>query len=123
MVRCLIVDDSPAFLAAASGLLRHQGITVVGLAANGAEALRGAERVRPDVALVDLDLGGESGLELTERLHRRSVPTILISTHAEQDYRDLIDASPAIGFLPKATLSGRAITHLLDARVTGPPEK
>ncbi|WP_009999448.1 response regulator [Streptomyces clavuligerus] len=123
MVRCLIVDDSPVFLAAASGLLRHQGIVVVCVAANGAEALRGAERERPDVALVDLDLGGESGLDLAERLYRRSVPTILMSTHAEQDYRDLITASPAIGFLPKMSLSGCVIVRLLDGAATGPPER
>ncbi|MFE0426022.1 response regulator transcription factor [Streptomyces sp. NPDC058953] len=123
MVRCLIVDDSPVFLAAAGELLRHQGVTVVGVAADSGEALREAERVRPDVALVDLDLGSESGLELAERLHGRSLPTILISTHSEQDYRELIATSPAIGFLPKASLSGRAITHLLDTAVTAPPER
>ncbi|QDY75413.1 response regulator [Streptomyces qinzhouensis] len=122
MVRCLIVDDSPAFLAAAGRLLRHQGI-IVRTAANRAEALRETERTWADVALVDIDLGGESGLELAEQLHRRSVPTILISTHCEQDYRDLITTSPAIGFLPKASLSGLAVTRLLDAAPTGPPEK
>ncbi|GLF98815.1 response regulator [Streptomyces yaizuensis] len=122
MVRCLIVDDSPVFLAAAGELLRHQGITVVGVAADSREALRQAERVRPDVALVDLDLGSESGLELTERLHLRSVPAILISTHSEQDYRELITTSRAIGFLSKASLSGPAVAHLL-AAATGRPEK
>ena len=38
--------------------------------------------------------------------------TVLISTHAEEDYADLIAASPAIGFLPKAILSARAIRDL-----------
>ncbi|MFJ8229707.1 response regulator transcription factor [Streptomyces sp. NPDC094448] len=123
MVRCLIVDDSPAFLAAAARLLRHQGITVVCLATTCAEALREAQVVQADVALVDIDLGGESGLELAERLYRRSVPAILISTHSEQDYRDLISTSPAIGFLPKACLSGPAVRRLLDAAATEPPEK
>ncbi|MFJ6656346.1 response regulator transcription factor [Streptomyces sp. NPDC091377] len=121
MVRCLIVDDSPVFLAAAGELLRHQGITVVGVAPDSREALRQAERVRPDVALVDLDLGSESGLELAERLHLYAIPTILISTHSEQDYEELIAASRAIGFLPKTSLSGRAVVHLLGA-ATAPPE-
>jgi hypothetical protein len=40
-------------------------------------------------------------------------PVILISTHAEQDYADLIAASPAIGFLPKTALSGNATRDLL----------
>jgi DNA-binding NarL/FixJ family response regulator len=116
-VRCLIVDDSRGFLAAARRLLDREGITVAGVASSGEEALLRTEELRPDVVLVDIDLGGESGLELAGRLHRRTgaapLQTILISTHAEQDYRDLIAASPAVGFLPKATLSARAIHELL----------
>jgi len=38
---------------------------------------------------------------------------ILISTHAEQDYAELIAGSPAIGFLPKSVLSADAIRDLL----------
>jgi DNA-binding NarL/FixJ family response regulator len=121
MLRCLIVDDSPRFLDAARGLLERQGITVVGVASNGADALRRAGELRPDVTLLDLDLGGESGLELARRLHGQPgpAPVILISTHAEQDYAELIAASPAIGFLPKTTLSGDAIRDLLAGRGDG----
>jgi CheY-like chemotaxis protein len=117
MLRCLIVDDSPRFLDAARGLLERQGITVVGVASNSAEALQRAEELRPDVTLLDIDLGGESGLELARRLHGQAgsdgAPVILISTHAEQDYAELIAASPAIGFLPKTALSGDGIRDLL----------
>ena len=116
-MRCLIVDDSPRFLDAARGLLERQGIVVVGVASNSAEALQRAEELRPDVTLLDIDLGGESGLELARRLRRQAGPTpapvILISTHAEQDYAELIAASPAIGFLPKTALSAAAIRDLL----------
>jgi DNA-binding NarL/FixJ family response regulator len=117
MLRCLIIDDSPRFLDAARGLLERQGITVVGVASNGAEALQRVEELRPDVTLLDIDLGGESGLELARSLHRQAggapAPVILISTHAEQDYAELIAASPAIGFLPKTALSADAIRGLL----------
>jgi CheY-like chemotaxis protein len=117
MLRCLIVDDSPRFLDAARGLLERQGVTVVGVAANGADALRRTTELRPDVTLVDIDLGGESGLELARRLHDQAgqvpAPVILISTHAEQDYAELIAASPAIGFLAKTALSADAIRGLL----------
>jgi DNA-binding NarL/FixJ family response regulator len=116
-LRCLLVDDSPRFLDAARGLLERQGVTVVGVASTSAEALQRIAELRPDVALVDLDLGGESGLELARRLHGQAshapAPVILVSTHAEQDYADLIAASPAIGFLPKAALSADAIHDLL----------
>jgi DNA-binding NarL/FixJ family response regulator len=123
MLRCLIVDDSSRFLDAARGLLERQGITVVGVASTGAEALQRAGELRPDVTLVDIDLGGESGLELARRLHGQAgpapAPVILISTHAEQDYAELIAASPAIGFLPKTALSAAAIRDLLAGRGDG----
>jgi CheY-like chemotaxis protein len=117
MLRCLIIDDSPRFLDAARGLLERQGVTVVGVASTSAEALQRVEELRPDVTLLDIDLGGESGLELARRLHGRPElapgPVILISTHAEQDYAELIAASPAIGFLSKTALSANAIRGLL----------
>jgi CheY-like chemotaxis protein len=125
MVRCLLVDDSPDFLAAASLLLSREGMIVVGVASNGAEAVAQSRRLRPDVILVDIDLGEESGLDLVERLDRESnghpVRTILISTHAEQDYHDLIVRSPALGFVTKVTLSARAIADLLGDAATGAP--
>jgi DNA-binding NarL/FixJ family response regulator len=117
MLRCLIVDDSSHFLNAARGLLERQGMMVVGVASTGAEAVRQVEDLRPDVTLVDIDLGGESGFDVARRLQHDSDekpgPVIMISTHAEQDYADLIAASPAIGFLPKSALSADAIRDLL----------
>jgi DNA-binding NarL/FixJ family response regulator len=119
MLRCLIVDDSPRFLDAARGLLEREGVTVVGVASTGAEALRCAGALRPDVTLLDIDLGGESGFGLAIRLHREAgLPPsrmILISTHAEEDYADLIAASPVAGFLSKSALSAGAIRDLLDS--------
>ena len=119
-LRCLVVDDSPHFLAAACGLLEQQGITVAGVASTGAAALRQAADLHPDVVLMDIDLGGESGLELSHRLHdaggSAAPPVILISTHPEEDYDELIAASPAIGFIPKISLSADAIRDLLAPR-------
>jgi CheY-like chemotaxis protein len=116
-LRCLIVDDSRRFLDAARGLLERQGITVVGFASTSAEAVRLAEELQPDVMLLDVDLGGESGFELARRLRREANTSrprmILISTHSEEDFADLIAASPAVGFLAKSALSGGAIRALL----------
>ena len=117
VLRCLIVDDSPRFQQAARGLLERGGITVVGVASTSAEALQRAEELRPDVTLVDIDLGGQSGFDVVRRLDGAVdvAPTrlILISTHAEDDYADLIAASPAVGFLAKTALSARAVRDLL----------
>jgi DNA-binding NarL/FixJ family response regulator len=119
MPRCLLVDDSPAFLAAARGLLERQGIAVVGMASTGAEAVRLAAELRPDFVLLDIDLGAESGLEVAGRLLRAgggaAAPVILVSTHDAEDYAELISASPAVGFLAKTELSAGAIEDLLDA--------
>jgi DNA-binding NarL/FixJ family response regulator len=116
-LRCVIVDDSPAVLRAASELLAGEGIAVVGAAVTGEEAMRLMEAMKPDVMLVDIDLGPESGLELASRLaHTRDNAgshTILISTYEEADFGKLIADSPAIGFLPKSDLSGAAIQRLL----------
>src|SRR2546423_694525 len=87
--------------------------------ATATEAVRQVNELRPDVTLVDIDLGGESGFEVARRLQRDANgarrPMILISTHSEQDYADLIAASPAVGFLAKSALSGDAIRNVLGA--------
>lgn len=118
-LRCLIVDDHASFREEIRALLEEQGIHVVGGAASAAEALRQIADLRPDVALIDIDLGGESGLELARRLQvgaRHPVPhVILISTHEESEYADLIDGSPALGFLAKTELSAATIRRMLAA--------
>jgi DNA-binding NarL/FixJ family response regulator len=113
-LRCLIVDDSSSVLAVARELLERDGMEVAGVAQTVAEALHVAAEQRPDLALVDIDLGGESGFEVARRLDP-AVVVILISTHAERDFADLIEASPAIGFLPKTNLSVAAVDAILNA--------
>jgi CheY-like chemotaxis protein len=117
-IRCLIVDDNPGFAQTASDILQEDGIDVLGVAADGQEAVRLARELQPDLALVDIDLGGESGLGVASRL-RADEPAglaqavILISTHAQEEFAELIAASPAVGFIAKAELSADAIEALL----------
>ena len=110
-LRCLIVDDHLDVLRVMRGLLEHEGIQVVAVASNGAEAVAAAAETQPDVVLLDIDLGEESGFDIAERLGTARV--IMVSTHAEADYADLIAASPAIGFLDKSTLTAGAVRELL----------
>ena len=116
-VRCLIVDDSPGVLAAAQTLLEREGMEVVGTASTGAEALRLAGELQPDITLVDIDLGGESGFDVVEQL--APARTILISTHSEQEFAGLIEASPALGFVSKFAFSAQAIQAILDGHPGG----
>ena len=116
-LRCMLVDDNEAFLEAASLLLEREGVTIVGVALSIAEALRGARALRPDVILVDIGLGEESGFDLARLLAQDGgggAAVILISAGVEADYGELIDESPAAGFLAKSTLSARGISRLLD---------
>ena len=118
-LRCLIVDDSTAFQTAARMLLRD-AFTDVRTASTIAETLRCMEEFRPDVTLVDVYLGDESGFDLVEQLDRggwcaRSA-VILTSTHDPQEFAEMIAASPAVGFLPKMAMSPGAIRDLVTAR-------
>jgi CheY-like chemotaxis protein len=117
---CLIVDDNRAFLEAAQMLLEREGLTVAGTATTSDEALRKAESLRPDVVLVDISLGEESGFDLARRLvdayPGNETAVVLISTRAEADVADLIAESPALGFVPKVELSAGAIRRLVDGR-------
>lgn len=116
-LRCVIVDDNPGFLDAAAKFLGHHGITVVGVASTIAEALSCIAQLRPDVTVVDINLGDESGFELAEQLagSPASPPVILTSTHSEEEFADMIAVSPAIGFVPKGELSPDAMRRLLAA--------
>lgn len=124
-LRVFIVDDNPSFLAAARVLLEREGLSVVGDASTAADAIRQDEELRPDVALVDITLGPESGFELARGLRERDcdgrLKVILVSTYAEADFADLIAESPANGFLTKSELSAEAIRRILDGRSCSPP--
>ena len=91
-------------------------MSVVGVARTSADALRLDEKLRPDVVLVDIRLGDESGFDLARRL---SGTVILISTHAQSEYAEKIEASTAAGFIPKAELSASAVLRLAGAAPTG----
>jgi CheY-like chemotaxis protein len=113
-LRCVIVDDDVAFLEVARTLLERDGITVAGMARGCREAVERAEELRPDVVLIDISLGEESGFDVARRLAHdgQNATLIMISTHSETDYADLIAESPVAGFVAKANLSAAAIHRL-----------
>jgi DNA-binding NarL/FixJ family response regulator len=116
-LRCLIVDDNLSFLEASRNLLVGQGVCVIGVAATASDGLRQAAELTPDVVLVDIDLGRESGFDLAREIAGqaavRTPGVILISTHVEEDYIDLVAESPALGFVAKENLSKQAIETVL----------
>ena len=114
-MRCIIVDDSEEFLASASRLLGSQGMDVLAVASNGEQALDLAGKLGPDLALVDIELGEEDGIELSHELasHAPSVRVVLVSSYSLADIGELVAHSPAAGFLPKTDLGAAAIRQLL----------
>nr|WP_275263889.1 response regulator [Jiangella asiatica] len=120
MRRCVIVDDNERFLAVARSSLERGGLEVVGTATTMTDALDQVEALRPDVVLVDIVLGTESGLDLARRIvaaTEASAPphVVLISTHREDEVAELVASSPAVGFVWKAHLSARAVRDVVAA--------
>ena len=117
-LRCVLVDDSARVLDAARSLLEGQGIEVVGVASTSSDALRCVKELQPDVTLVDVDLGSESGIELAEELYRvaESSPPAVILISTEPDFGQLADGRCTLGFLPKYALSADAIVDILRGR-------
>ena len=109
----LIVDDYAPFREKARSLLQAEGFDVVGEAENGAEALRIAEEVRPDVVLLDVQLPDFDGFEVARRLRRLEPAPEVILTSSRDDYRQLVDASAARAFVLKDELSGESLAAAL----------
>ena len=115
--RCLIVDDSPAFLASARALLESQGMGVAGCASSGDGALATAQTSGPDLALVDVELASEDGVELARSLLAQdpALRVVLISAYELDDVAELVAGCGASGFISKTALGRRAIDALLSA--------
>ena len=113
---CLIVDDSLEFFEAARQLLADDAITVVGVAATSDQAVSEALALRPDVALVDVNLGNESGVDVALRLAglpNGAPRVVLISLETGSELAELVEASGALGFVSKTDLSGDEIRELV----------
>jgi DNA-binding NarL/FixJ family response regulator len=111
----LVIDDHAAFRARARAMLEAEGFHVIGEVADGHSAVATAERLRPDIALVDIQLPGVDGFEVAERLRRAGAVRwiVLISGREREDFGGRIERSRADGFIPKIDLSGERLTAVL----------
>lgn len=106
-IRTLLADDNPEFRRVLHGFLAAQhDVLVVGAAADGNEALRLVDCLKPDLLVVDLMMPGASGIEITTRLAGRSARprVIVVSMHASADYRAEVLASGADAFVSKGSV-------------------
>ncbi len=111
----LIVDDHAGFRRSARVLLEMEGFEVVGEAADGAAAVAAAEALRPELVLLDVQLPDTTGFEVAPELLSRGLTehVILVSSRDASDYGDSVRTSGAVGFVPKAELSGAFLRTLL----------
>jgi DNA-binding NarL/FixJ family response regulator len=111
----LIVDDHPSFRASARTLLEAEGYEVVGEAEDGESAIRAVAELHPDLVLLDIQLPDIDGFEVAERLRdlEERPAVVLTSSRDGKDYARCIECSGARGFVPKAELSGAALSALL----------
>jgi two-component system, NarL family, response regulator DevR len=105
--RVLIVDDAPGCRRIVCELLERRGYEVAGEAASVVAALRLAESIQADAALVDLRLPDGNGFDLSVRLTRLKPGMAVLLTSSEFDDRfyAMADASGARGFVPKSQLA------------------
>jgi NarL family two-component system response regulator LiaR len=102
-LKVVVVDDHELFRGGIVGLLAERGIEVVGEAGLGAEGIRLASELQPDVVLMDLSMPGMSGVEATQRLSAAAPLVRVLVLTVMADDRYVIDAllAGAVGYLLK----------------------
>jgi len=112
----LIVDDHPGYRAAARTVLEADGFEVVGETATGLEAVSEAARLQPQIVLLDIGLPDIDGIEVAQRItaaaDANAPAVVLISSRDGAGCEAVFANCGARGFIPKAELSGDAITAL-----------
>jgi DNA-binding NarL/FixJ family response regulator len=106
--RILLVDDHQMFREALRALLeRHTNLEVVAETGDGAEALRLARLIQPDIVLMDIGMPGMNGVETTRQMMaaQPSLKVVALSTYAERRYvLDMLEAG-AVAYVTKAEAS------------------
>ncbi len=114
LIRVLLVDDHAVVRAGVKAVLgAAKDVHVVGEAASGAEALAMAERLKPDVMVMDISLGDMDGMAVTRQLVAKGLPSrvLTLTMHAEEDYLVPMLEAGAAGYVLKSA----ADRELLDA--------
>src|SRR5450759_3662508 len=84
----LLADDHPIFRQGLKALLEKEGFNVVAEGANGVEAVRLAEKLRPDIAILDFSMPRLNGLDAAKEILRTSPRTkvVMLTVHREEQY-------------------------------------
>ena len=111
----LIVDDHPGFRSSARRMLESEGYEVIGEAADGESGIAAAADLEPGLVLLDVQLPGIDGFEVSRKLtgNGRGPAVVLTSTRERSDFGSLVADSGARGFISKGELSITALEELL----------
>jgi DNA-binding NarL/FixJ family response regulator len=104
-VRVLVVDDQVLFRRVMSAVVDEtEGFVLVGSAASGEESIVTAGRLRPDLILMDVNLPGMDGMEVTRRLRADSMAAavVLLSTYDEDDWDGQAQECGAVAYIAKS---------------------
>jgi two-component system, NarL family, invasion response regulator UvrY len=118
----LVVDDQAPFRVAARAVLRRlEGFELAGEAASGQEAIELAERIRPALVLMDINMPEMSGIAAARRIvaDHPDIVVILCSTYDVSDLPADAATSGARGYLNKERFSADALTRLWQDREAG----
>ena len=120
-IRILVVDDHNLFRRGLTALLAAEpGLSVVGEAADGGEALRRAQALQPDVILLDNHMPGVRGVDLLPQLREAAPQAQVLMLTVSEDEQDLADAlrGGAQGYLLK-TIDGADLAAALRRAMEG----
>jgi len=113
--RIFIIDDHPLVREGLTNLInRHDDLMVCGEAEDSAEAIAGIARTQPDVAVIDISLKNESGLELVKNLQSQfpAVGLIVLSMHDEALYAERALRAGARGYVMKRETTKSVLTAI-----------
>src|ERR1700720_2343384 len=113
--RVFLVDDHPLVREGLANLINHQDdLTVCGAAEDSGEATTAIEKTKPDVALIDISLKNESGLELVKNLESKFplVALIVLSMHDEALYAERALRAGARGYVMKRETTKSVLTAI-----------
>jgi two-component system response regulator NreC len=116
-LKVLLADDNDSFRSLLTSFLgSHDGVEVVGDAADGLEAVRLAEYLKPDLVLMDLEMPIKDGFEATREIKRRWPKTrvVILSVYSSEVYRRAARDFGADGFIDKNSMKDALVALLME---------
>lgn len=113
--RIVIVDDHPIMRQGLMLLINHQkDLTVCAQAEDSSQAMKAAKTMDPDMAIVDISLKEENGVELIKdmKIHYPDIPVLALSMHDESLYAERVLRAGAKGYVMKQQATEKVITAI-----------